>query len=293
VTAPSPGRGAGQEAPPTCYRHPDRETYVRCTRCNRPICPDCMVAASVGFQCPDDVKQGGKGARQARTAFGGRLSPDTSRVTLALIAVNVVVFVAGYAQSGLDLRFGNLASAIATDNGTVYDGVADGAWYRLVTAAFLHAGVLHLLFNMFALAQIGPVLERALGRGRFVALYLLAALGGSTLSFLLSPPNQLGVGASGAIFGLFGAYYVVVRRLGGDTSQIVVLLVVNLVITFAVPIIDWRAHVGGLLTGAAVAAALVYSPRGPRRTLVQAAACALVLLALAVAVVLRTAALTA
>jgi membrane associated rhomboid family serine protease len=139
---------------------------------------------------------------------------------------------------------------------------------------------------------LGPPLESALGRVRFLALYLLSALGGSVTAFLLAPANTLGVGASGAIFGLFGAYYVVVRKMGGSTSAIVGLLAVNLVITFAVPFIDWRAHLGGLVTGALVAAAMAYAPRDERRSAVQAVACIAVTVLLVVLVIVRKAALT-
>ena len=251
-----------------------------------------MRAASVGFQCPECVAQGAKTVRQPRTTFGGRVTGDTSRVSLALVALNVLVFLLGLltVENELSVRFGNLPGPVTVDGGDSI-GVAAGEYYRLLTAAFLHAGVFHIFMNMFALAQLGPVLEQALGRVRFLALYLLSALGGSVLSYLLSSPLQLGVGASGAIFGLFGAYYVVVRRVGGETRSIVTLLVINLVITFAVPIIDWRAHLGGLLTGAAVAAALAYAPRGPQRTATQAAACVAVAVVLVAAVVMRTAAL--
>ncbi len=243
-----------------------------------------MRSAAVGFQCPECVAQGAATVREARTTFGGRVTGDTSRVSLTIVALNVAVFVLGLVlgEGELQLRFGNIAGAAGLF------GVADGEYYRLLTAAFLHAGVFHILMNMFALAQLGPVLESALGRVRFVALYLLSALGGSVLSYLLSRPDQLGVGASGAIFGLFGAYYVVVRRLGGETRSIVVLLVINLVITFSVPIIDWRAHLGGLVTGAVLAAVFAYVPRGPRRGQQQALACLAVALALVAAVVLRT-----
>ena len=277
------------EAPPTCYRHPDRVTYVRCTRCGRPICPEDMIAASVGFQCPDDVRAGARSVRAARTTFGGRISDDPSRTTAVLIAVNVVVYVLGLAGGSLALEFGNIA--LARSGGETI-GVADGELYRLVTAAFLHGGTFHLLSNMFALYTVGPQLEAALGRAQFLALYLLSAVGGSTLSFLVSDPATLGVGASGAIFGLFGAFYVVVRRLGGDTRSILVLLGINLVITFAVPIIDWRAHLGGLLTGALVAVAFAYAPRGSTRTQVQATACVAVGVLLAGLVAVRTTALT-
>jgi len=279
----------GVQAPPTCYRHPDRETYIRCTRCERPICPECMRSASVGFQCPDDVAAGAKTVRPPRTTFGGRLSGDTSRVTITLIGLNLAAFFLGMlaGEGDIRLRFANLAGPVLVAPGEV-GGVADGEYYRLVTAAFLHAGLLHLALNMFALASLGPVLESALGRSRFLTLYVLSALGGSTLSFLLSEPNTVGVGASGAIFGLFGAFYVVARRLGGETRSILTLLAINLVITFTVPFIDWRAHLGGLVVGSLVAAAFAYAPRGQRRTAVQTAVCVGVLVLLVVAVAVRT-----
>lgn len=280
------------QSPPVCYRHPDRETYVRCNRCERPICPDCMRAASVGFQCPECVAAGAKTVRPGRTVFGGRVSGDTSRISITIIGLCVAVFLAGLLLGERDLqeRFGNVTGPVLFADGGV-GGVADGQYYRLFTAAFLHAGVLHLALNMFALAQLGPALESALGRVRFLVLYLLSALGGSTLSFLVSDRNTLGVGASGAIFGLFGAYYIVVRHLGGETRSILVLLAVNLVITFTIPIIDWRAHLGGLVTGVLVAAAFAYAPKGARRGQLQAAACSAIAVLLVVLVTLRTAAL--
>jgi membrane associated rhomboid family serine protease len=242
-----------------------------------------MRAASVGYQCPDDVAQGARSVRAPRTAFGGRVTGDTSRVALTLVAVNVAVYVLGLVvgERELQTRYANVPGFPGLF------GVADGEYYRLLTAAFLHAGPFHLAMNMFALAALGPTLESALGRSRFLALYLLSALGGSVLSFVLSAPNQFGVGASGAIFGLFGAYYVVVRHLGGETRSILLLLAVNLVITFTVPIIDWRAHLGGLLTGTVVAAALAYVPRGPRRSALQAAAFTALLALLVLVVVVR------
>ena len=247
-----------------------------------------MIAASVGFQCPDDVRAGARGVREPRTSSGGRLGASTSRVTSGLIAVNVLVYLVQLLRPDLPVELGNLA--LASDRGVLI-GVAEGEYYRLLTAAFLHGGVLHLLMNMFALGTLGPQLEAALGRSRYLALYVLSALGGSTLSYLVSDPGQLGVGASGAIFGLFGAYYVVVRRTGGDTGQILVLLGINLAITFTVPNIDWRAHLGGLLVGVVLALVFAYSRAGPRRSAVHAAACALVLALLVVAVLVRTSAL--
>jgi membrane associated rhomboid family serine protease len=253
-----------------------------------------MRSAAVGFQCPECVAVGARSVRQKRTTFGGRVTGDTSRVSMTIVLINVVVFLLGFVtlEGELPARFGNLPGPVPVDDGTRI-GVAAGEYYRLITAAFLHAGVFHILMNMLALAQLGPVLEAALGRLRFLALYCLSALGGSVLSYLLAPPISLGVGASGAIFGLFGAYYVVVRRLGGETRSIVTLLAINLVITFTIPIIDWRAHLGGLVTGAVVAAAFAYAPRGPQRSQLQLLACVAVALLLAAAVVARTAALTA
>lgn len=249
-----------------------------------------MRPASVGFQCPECVADGARTVRQGRTVFGGRVSGDTSRVSIAIVAINVAVYVLGL-LSGRDfaLDFGNLPGPVLIDG--ELSGVSTGQYYRLVTAAFLHAGAFHLAMNMFALAQLGPTLESALGRARFLALYGLSALGGSTLSYLVSGQGSLGVGASGAIFGLFGAYYIVVRRLGGETRSILVLLAVNLFITFAVPVIDKPAHLGGLLVGALVAAALAYAPRGARRSTLQAVACTVVGLVIVAAVVLRTVAL--
>jgi membrane associated rhomboid family serine protease len=246
-----------------------------------------MRSAAVGYHCPTCVAEAAATVRQPRTTLGGRVTGDTSRVSLTIVALNVVVFVLGLAvgEGSLQSRFGQIAGLPGAF------GVADGEYYRLLTAAFLHAGVFHILMNMFALAQLGPVLEAALGRLRFTVLYVLSALGGSVLSYVLSEPFQLGVGASGAIFGLFGAYYVVVRRLGGETRSIVTLLVINLVITFTIPVIDWRAHLGGLVTGAVVGAAFAYAPRNPRRGRLQAVACAAVALVLAAAVVARTSAL--
>ena len=276
-----------------CYRHPDRETGVRCTRCGRPVCPDCMRPAAVGHQCPECVAEGARTVRTARTTFGGRVADDTARVTVTLVALNVGVFLLGLATGDDELRnrFGNVAGPVVFDPREGLSGGADGELHRLITAAFLHAGAVHLLLNMAALSVLGPPLEALLGRVRFLALYLLAALGGSVTAFLLAAPNTLSVGASGAVFGLFGAHYVADRRLGRDPGPVLGLLAVNLVITFAVPFIDWRAHLGGLAVGTATAAALAYAPRH-QRALVQAIACGGLLVVLLAAVALRQAALT-
>lgn len=252
----------------TCYRHSDRETGVRCTRCDRPICPACMTAASVGFQCPECLREGRKTVRQARTLAGARVSADapTTRLLLGLnVGIFLLVFVG--AAGNLVTRFGLQPARIAVFH----------EYYRLITAAFLHEQLLHIGFNMYALLLLGDVVERQLGRWRYLALYFAAALAGSAASYTFSNPNILGIGASGAIFGLFGALFVIQRRMGSDTSQIMVVLLLNLVIGFVVPGIDWRAHAGGLVAGAIITAGYVYLGRGSRRTVTHAAVVVVVL----------------
>ena len=291
--AGQPGDGVGDAAEPaTCYRHPDREAHIRCVRCNRRICPDCMIDASVGFQCPECVRQGNQGVREARTVFGGRVSGDPGYVTKALIAINVLVFVA---QQALGPKFDHqfwLIGGPAIDGLLGHPvGVADGEYYRLLTAAFLHGSVLHILLNMYALYLFGPPLEAALGRVRYASLYLISALGGTAVSYAFSPPAGASLGASGAVFGLLAAFLVVNRHLGRETSGVLVLLGINFVYGLVVGGIDWRAHLGGMIAGILCAAALVYAPP-QRRTLVQAVGLAAVLLAVLALVVWRTTQLT-
>ncbi|KAB1919063.1 rhomboid family intramembrane serine protease [Micromonospora noduli] len=299
------------ESPPTtpvCYRHPGRETYVRCTRCDRPICPDCMRDASVGHQCPECVNEGRRSVRPARTAFGGGTAGRHGYVTKALIAVNVLFLLASIASArGGDAAvggsgFGGLmgGSTPLTEWGAVLGraylsdytlgGIAEGQWYRLVTAMFLHYGVLHLLLNMWALWVLGRSLEANLGRVRFAALYLIAGLGGNVAAYLFSSPRAATVGASTAVFGLFAALIIIERRLGRDISRIIPILVINLVFTLAVPGISIPGHLGGLVVGALMALVLAYAPRS-RRTLVQVTGGALILLILLALVLFRTAAL--
>lgn len=236
---------------PACYRHPDRPTYVRCTRCANPICPECMQVASVGFQCPDCVGAAAAAIRQPTTVAGARLI-DRPLVTYTLIAVNLAVF-------GLQLLVG--INDLAVDFGMWPFGIAiDEQWWRLLTSAFLHGSFLHVAFNMYVLFVLGPALERILGHGRFVVLYVMAAAGGSVASYAFSDIRTVSVGASGAIFGLMGALIIAGRRLRADIRQVLILLAVNVVIGFLAPGIDWRAHLGGLLTGMMVAAVLVYTP---------------------------------
>ncbi|GAA1841403.1 rhomboid family intramembrane serine protease [Actinomadura bangladeshensis] len=293
-TEPSP---APETSVPTCYRHPGRETYVRCTRCDRYICPDCMRDAAVGHQCVECVAEGNRGVRRAvpRTVVGGRApSSAVPVVTYSLIGACIAVYLAELASWRVVWEFMMLGRAALPD-GSV-GGVAEGEWYRLFTTMFLHQrggtfGITHILFNMWALWAVGPALEQALGRWRYLALYVLSGLGGSVLLYLVGAANSSAVGASGAIFGLFGAYFVIGRRFGGPVGPIVVLLVINLVITFSVPGISWQGHVGGLAVGAALAAAYAYAPAA-RRRLFHIGAPLLTLALLAALVVLRTAELS-
>jgi membrane associated rhomboid family serine protease len=227
-----------------------------------------MRSASVGHQCPNCVGDGAKSVRKPKRNLGA-----TPVVTYALIAANVVMFVLQMAVPGLQQALFLWPAGV----------VAYDEYYRLLTSAFLHDGPTHILFNMWALWVIGPALERWLGRTRFVALYFLSALGGSVLVFLLTPINVPTLGASGAIFGLFGATLALSRKLNFDMRWIAGLVVINLVITFVVPSISWQGHIGGLLTGAALGAVYAYAPR-QNRVLTETAV-SVVLLALFAALV--------
>jgi membrane associated rhomboid family serine protease len=253
--------GPGAQPGPRCYRHTDRETYISCQRCGRPICPDCMRAASVGFQCPECVAEGRASTPQPRTVYGGAVRARENAVTLTLIAINVAVFLAVTLTGGRVLESTMMYPA----------GVAAGQWWRLLTSVFLHQAFLHLVFNMVALWIFGPVMERLLGRVRFLALYLLSGLAGSVAVYLLSAPFSFTLGASGAVFGLLGAALVVTVRRGYDASWLLGLLGINLVITFTIGTISWQGHLGGLIGGLVLGAALAWAPRR-QRTLVHVAA---------------------
>ncbi|MEV7774768.1 rhomboid family intramembrane serine protease [Kitasatospora sp. NPDC086791] len=260
---------------PDCYRHPGTPTGVSCTRCERPICPQCMVTASVGFQCPECVGAGHAGTRRATTRFGGALGADGGLVTRLLIGVNVLVWL--LAAYVLTPQLGQTWSLFSTGRETSGGpaGIADGPdqWYRLLTATFLHLQWWHVGLNMLVLFWLGPPLEAALGRLRFLTLYLVSGLGGSTFAFLVAGDWMLSVGASGAIFGLIGATIVMQLRNKGPVGPAIAFLVFNLVVTFSRPTIDWRAHLGGLVLGGLTAAGLMYAPR-ERRGLVQGLAVA-------------------
>ncbi|WP_408897541.1 rhomboid family intramembrane serine protease [Nocardioides sp. R1-1] len=296
---------------PTCYRHSDRETWIRCQRCERPICPDCMRDAAVGFQCPDCIAEGRASVRQAKTAYGGQISANPGLTSLVLIGINAVVWIAIMATGErtsrlvdyLALRARGLCSdgegyAIATQQAceaatSTYwvPGVSDGGLWELLTSLFVHVQPLHLGFNMLALWVLGPQLESVLGRARYLALYLLAGLAGSVAVYWLSAEFGTTLGASGSVFGLMGALVVVGIKLGGNVQGLLFWIGLNLVITFAVPNVSWQGHFGGLLGGAAIAAVLVYAPR-ERRTAVQVAGLGAITVLLLAAVALRTLTLT-
>ncbi len=288
-----------QPVVPVCYRHPKRETYVRCARCERPICPECMNEASVGHQCPECVSEGRRSQRPVRTAFGGSTAGAKGYVTITLIGINTLLMIVAAASArGGDSLFGGSGfggliggltplhlwgalvpaptTFVEVQAGQVIgiagstEGVANGEYYRMVTSMFLHYGLLHLLVNMWALWVLGRTLEGVLGPVRFLALYLAGGLGGSVSVFLFADPHSASAGASGAIFGLFAALFIVLKRLGRDTSSIIPILILNLAISF-VPGISLAAHLGGLVTGGIVAAALAFAPR-KSRTPIQASA---------------------
>ncbi|MFF3316838.1 rhomboid family intramembrane serine protease [Streptomyces sp. NPDC003035] len=285
-----------QSGLPRCYRHPDVETGIRCTRCDKPICPQCMVSASVGFQCPDCVRNGsGTGhapdANQPRTLAGGRVAADGRFVTKILIAINLALFIAVQVAGDrlvdeLTLIGGNTILL----NGEVV-GVAEGEWYRLLTSTVLHQEVMHFLFNMLGLWVIGGIVEPELGRSRYALLCLLSGLSGSALAYLLAAPNQPSLGASGVVFGLIGAWAVLTRRQRYDMRPVVLFVALSLLLTFTRPGISWEAHIGGLVGGALVAYGLLHAPRA-RRNVVQYTACGLVLLIDLGLILARSAALT-
>jgi membrane associated rhomboid family serine protease len=273
-----------------------------------------MRDAAVGHQCPDCVAEGRRTQRPARTAFGGGVVGREGYVTKALIGLNLLAALIGVALSGTGsaLGAGLFASAgrlqaigavvgpsvtVFSDGqprlgaflglGEVYPGVDDGGVYRLLTAMFIHYGILHLALNMWALWVLGRNLEAVLGPARFLGLYLIAGVGGNVAAYLFSP-NSLSAGASTAVFGLFAAFFIVLRKLKRDTSAVIGVLAINLVLTFTVAGISIAGHLGGMVTGAAAAAVLAYAPRS-HRTLVQAVGCGAVLLVLLSLTVLRIA----
>jgi membrane associated rhomboid family serine protease len=247
-----------------CYRHPSEQTGVHCTRCGRPICPACMIEAPVGYQCPECV---GEARREFRRGPGRRIAVanarGTSLTSVILIALGVMYAIevipagAGALLTGPSLlRLVHLGGNVgyAFDNGSEI-GVAAGQYWRLFTSMFLHANLVHIGLNAYALFLFGHVIEQELGRVRFAVIYLTTGLFASAVSFAFAPPVQVGIGASGAIFGLFGAFFAYNYRrrhqalAAARIRQMVFLLVINLVLGLSIPGIDWHAHAGGFVAG--------------------------------------------
>jgi membrane associated rhomboid family serine protease len=298
MSTPGPGPGvpgggsADTPAPPTCFRHPGRETYVSCVRCGRPACPDCLRDAAVGRQCVECIRGDNQSRRLPSGVFGGRPSRGAV-VTWTLVGINVLFYLVEWARPSLANSW-EMIGLVRFSFGGPVQGVATGQWYRLVTSAFLpppglsSLGPADIIFNMWALIIVGPALERTLGQVRFTTVYLASAIGGSIMYYYLVAPNQAALGASGAIFGLLGAWFVVAKRLHLDSRWLVTIVLLNLVFDFALHNqIAWQAHVGGLLTGGLLTAAFAYAPR-QRRALFQGGATVVMLALMVLAVVIRS-----
>jgi membrane associated rhomboid family serine protease len=249
-----------------CYRHPGTATGVHCTRCGRPICPDCMIAAPVGHQCPTCVAEARREYRKGpgrRVAIAEAKTTSVTSVLLTLMGIGYVleVFVGGVTSllggpHPVDLvRLGASVGLAQLPDGEVV-GIATGQQWRMVTAIFLHAGILHLLMNAYVLWIFGPIVERELGRVRFLLIFFVTGVFASAASYaFVELPLQVGVGASGAIFGVVGAFVsynyrhrelaIAAARLRG----LVPFLILNLILSFAITAIDWRAHLGGFVAG--------------------------------------------
>ena len=237
---------------PVCYRHPDRPTYLACSECGRHICPDCSHDAPVGQKCPECVRNAGKQRIvNARNITAGP-SFQTSPVVFSLIAVNVAIFL-------VSMVAGDLENDLLRDYSAWSPAIGAGEWWRGLTAAFLHASPMHILFNMYFLYIFGPRLERQVGSVAFSGIYLASAAGGTVATYVFGPANTLSVGASGALFGLFGAWLYAAYRQRGSAAgsamfnQLGAILLINMALPLFIPRIDWRAHLGGLATGIVVA----------------------------------------
>jgi membrane associated rhomboid family serine protease len=273
-----------------------------------------MTPASVGFQCPECVAEGRRTQRSPRTAYGGILRTEAATTSIVLIAINVVVWLAINATGGQGSRllawlalsprgrcdaadgsgfFPGAGHALCNLNPQAQwvPGVSDGAVWQLLTSTFTQVTLGHIFFNVLNLFILGPQLERVLGRARFLALYLLSGLAGSALVYAIGPADGSTIGASGAVFGLMGAFLVLAVRTRLDVPGMLVWLAISFAYSFAMPGISWQAHLGGFLGGSATAAVLILAPRS-RRTAVQAGGLGLVLAVVVVTVVARTLVLT-
>lgn len=244
------GDGEQPQGPPVCPRHPDRVSYVRCKRCDRPACPECQRPTSVGVLCVDCEREISRQQANARprNAMGAVAGQRRPVVTYTVMGLCIALYLGQMVSGGLVEQLLIFAPfrALAMP-------------WTFLSAGFLHGSILHLALNMYALWIVGQYLERTLGHARFTALYLTSILAGHTAVMLFTDATTQAwytgtLGASGGIFGLFAALFIVNRRLGGQTAQVAVLIVINLVITFTIPNISWQGHLGGLVMGGAITA---------------------------------------
>ncbi|HHW82534.1 MAG TPA: rhomboid family intramembrane serine protease [Actinomycetales bacterium] len=252
---------------------------MRCQRCGRPTCPQCQRAASVGVHCVDCAKAAQARIRGPRTVAGAKVRGGNPVVTYALIGLCVVVFLGQMVGQGWVEAYGYFVPVLG-----------ERQPWRFLSSAFLHVGIWHIFLNMYAMYLVGPMLEHVLGRARYLTLWILAAIGGSVAVLLLADPTGPSwltpvAGASGAVFGMFGALALTMRRMKRSDTQILVIIGINVVLGFVIPGISWQGHLGGLVVGVALAAAYLFAPK-QHRTLVAVAASvgmAVLLVALAVA----------
>jgi membrane associated rhomboid family serine protease len=263
VTTPPepPGTWGTQAAMPSCVRHPDRPTGLRCTRCDRPACPECLREASVGYQCVDCVNEGRRTVRRGKTVAGA--APGQRLVVVPLlIVVNLIVFaITVYQARSLG---DNQISELFFDWFLGPEIVAAGEWWRLLTSGFLHFGPIHIALNMIALYVLGRDLEPLLGKLRFTAVYLVSLLGGGTAVFLFTDPKAAVAGASGAVFGLMGGIAVALLRLKMNPGPALGIIALNVFISITLPGISLIGHLGGLVVGAIATAAMVFAPARTR-----------------------------
>jgi membrane associated rhomboid family serine protease len=275
-----------------------------------------MRDASVGFQCPDCVKEASRGSRQNRALYGGERSADPRLTTYVLMGISAVVWLAITATGGNGSRLAGLLSLtpdgrcdLTDGSGRYYPGVqdeqlcsvlgntswhagvADGAWWQLVTSMFTHVDLWHLAMNLFALFLFGPALERIMGRVRFLLVYFLGGLTGSVVVFWLSNPDGATLGASGALYAVLGALIVTFRKSRLDTQWLMQNLLLGVVITVVGwRFISWQGHLGGLVGGMLAAAIIAYAPRSSR-SIVQWAGLAVLAVVLLALTAVRAAAL--
>jgi membrane associated rhomboid family serine protease len=271
----------------TCYRHPGVPTGIVCSRCGRPICPACMVDAAVGFQCPECTKEGARQMRQGLLPYGGYPSRDPRLTSIVLIVINTAIWLlSGVSSLGDRLALAPRGVCLAANDPSSYypgvlkaacvangdnwvAGVASGAWWQVVTSVFTHLTFIHLAVNMVSLFIIGPILERVLGRRRFLIVYGIAGLAGSATVMWLTSPEASTVGASGALFGLMGAILLLSYKAKGNYKQVLIILGANIAFTlFYVGTISWQGHFGGLVGGLIAGWIIAYAPRA-RRTQIQ------------------------